>query len=90
MTSIIPQIVDQIKRNPHINKVVVSKVEWLLIKREIRRVSFVRPDKRPTGTIKNNPWLISDQQLWDANFKHMRDYTPVQTMGRPVTYYVNS
>lgn len=86
MTNIIPQIVDQIKRNPHIKRVIVSKIEWLLIKREIRNLSNVRPNKRPTGTIKNNPWLKSDQELWDANFKYWRDYTPIEIMGRPVIY----
>lgn len=87
MTSVIPQIVDQIKRNPHINRIVVSKVEWLFIKREIGKMSFIRPNKRPIGDIKSNPWLYSDQMFWDANFKHMRDITPVEIIGRPVTYY---
>ena len=86
MTNIIPQIVDQLNRNPHINRIIVSKVEWLLIKREIRKMSRILPSKRPTGNIRNNPWLYSDQELWDMNFKNWRDYTPVNIMGRMVEY----
>lgn len=86
MTNIIPQILDQLKRNPHINRIKVSKVEWLLIKRELRRMTFVRPSKRPIAG-KNNPWLKSDQMLWDMQFKTWRDYTPVSIMGIVVKYY---
>jgi len=81
---IIDQIVDQIKRNPHIKQVRVSKIEWLLIKREIRRMTFVRPDKRPTY---GGPYGDVDRALWDANFKHWRDVTPIRILGRPVEYF---
>lgn len=84
MTDIIPQILDQIKRNPHINKIRVKKVEWLLIKREIRKMSRVKPSKRP---IYGPPFGNVDKELWDANFKYMRDITPVYIMNIPVTYY---
>ena len=86
MTNVIAKVIEQVKANPDIDKILVSKVEWLLIKREIGKMSRVRPDKRPTGTLKNNPWLYSDQAAWDANFKMKRDYAPVYIMGKLVTW----
>lgn len=85
MTNIVPQIIDQIRKHPHINRVTVSKVEWLLIKREIRKSMFVRPSKRPTY---GGPFGNINRELWDANFKHMRDCTPVSIIGRPVEYRI--
>ncbi len=86
MTNIVGRIVKQIKDDPEVDRIVVSKVEWLLIKREIGKLSNVRPNKRPTGTLKNNPWLYSDQAAWDAMFKQKRDYAQVYIMGKLVTW----
>lgn len=80
---IIPQITDAIKRHPNINKIITSKIEWLLIKREIRKLSAIKPSKRPTY---GPPFGDIDRDLWDMNFKQMRDFTPVYIMGRPVYY----
>lgn len=86
MTNITTKVIEQIKANPSLDEIKVTKIEWLLIKREIRKMSRVLPNKRPTGTIRNNPWLYSDQALWDMNFKQWRDYTPVYIMGKLVTW----
>ena len=86
LTNIIAKVIAQIKANPNIDKIVVSKVEWLLIKREIGKMSNVRTDKRPTGTLKSNPWLYSDQAAWDTMFKQKRDHAQVYIMGKLVTW----
>lgn len=87
MTNMIAKVIAEIKSDPDIDKILVSKVEWLLIKREIGKMSNVRPNKRPTGTLKSNPWLYSDQAAWDAIFKQKRDYAQVYIMGKLVTYH---
>lgn len=83
MTTIARQIVEAIHRNNSINIVIVSKVEWLLIKREIGRMAMIKREKRPTY---GPPYGDLDRMLWDNNFKIWRDYAAVSILGRPVIY----
>ena len=75
---IVDEIVDAIRRHPHINRVVVSPLEHAKIRREISHMIRVKPQKRPTY---GGPFGDVDRLLWD-NLVAMKRLAPVYIMGR--------